>query len=68
MTPIICENNIETVLKRIQEYLKEDTIKGIEIVDQTDAKIVLLIDKNPIGKEKAIIWWEGFQSALLTGM
>jgi len=65
MTPIICENNLKSIIDRIQDYLlKKENIKGIRLVDQSDDQVVLLIDNHPIDQSKADAWWEGFKSAL----
>ena len=65
MTPIICKNEVLFIVNKIQEFLQNHgTIKGIRLVDQTEEQVVLLVDENPIGQEKADIWWEGFRSAI----
>ena len=47
MEPIICKNDLQLVIDRLQEYLAEGSIiRGIRLVDQTDDQIVLLIDEN----------------------
>lgn len=65
MTPIICKNNIRSVIDKIQEYLKKNgNIQGVRLVDQSDEQVVLLVDDSPIEQDKASAWWEGFSAAL----
>lgn len=65
MTPIICKNELRSIVNKIQDYLqKNGTIKGIRLVDHSEEQVVLLVDDHPIEQEKADIWWEGFRSAL----
>lgn len=65
MTPVICKNDLKSVIDKVQEYLNKDRmIKGIRLVEQTEDQAVLLIDDKPIEDAKALAWWEGFQSAL----
>jgi hypothetical protein len=65
MTPIICRNDLRSVIDRLQDYLiKSGTIKGVRLVDQSDEQAVLLVDNKPIDQDKAVAWWEGFRAAL----
>lgn len=65
MTPIICKNDLKSVLNKIQECLEKGrTIKGLRLVDCCEDQAVILIDDQPISQEKADVWWEGYSSAL----
>jgi len=64
MTPIICKNDLRSVIGKIEEYLQKSPIKSIRLVDFTDKDIVLLVDNQPISQEMADIWWQGYKAAL----
>lgn len=65
MHTIICQNDIGTIIEKIQEYLsKHGNIQGIHLVDHSNQQIVLLIAEKPITAGMAEIWWEGYQAAL----
>lgn len=65
MTPIICKNDLNSVIDRIQDYLqKNSTIKEIKLVDQSEDQIVLLVSDHPISQDAAAAWWNGFCAAL----
>jgi hypothetical protein len=65
MTPIICKNDLRTVIDKIQEYLeKEGTIQGIRLVDNSESQAVFLIDDQLISQRDAELFWTGYCSAL----
>lgn len=65
MEPIICANNLMTVLGRLQDYLAEGRIiRGLRLVDSNDQDVVILVDERFIDEEKASIWWSGYKAAL----
>ena len=65
MIPIICENDLQVLLDKIQEHLnKGSKIGGIKLVDHTDKQIVALLSDSPISKEVADVWWSGYVSGL----
>ena len=63
MQPIICENNVETVIDKIQKCLKQGmTIKGIYLVDSTEKEAVIVVDEQPIDERIAEVWWNGYKA------
>lgn len=65
MEPIICGNNLETIINKIQDYILENRILGgIRLVDYSNDEIVILVDEKPIDQEVANIWWSGYKAAL----
>lgn len=65
LEPIICKNNIKTVVSKIQEFLENGgIIKGIYLVDDVENQVVLLISDEEITQQTAEIFWAGYQAAL----
>jgi hypothetical protein len=65
MIPIICNNDLQDLLDKLQEYLqKNGKIGGMRLVDHTEQQIVILISEKPISAEIAEIWFEGYQNGL----
>jgi hypothetical protein len=65
MKPIICQNDVRAVLKKLQEYADNDgIIKSLYLVDYTEQQVVMLVSEQPITKETAGIWWSGYVAAL----
>lgn len=65
MYAILTTNDVQDVIKDIQEYLdKGGIIKSVKVVDQTDNQVVVILDDTPITQEKADIWWSGYRSGL----
>lgn len=65
MSPIICKNDLKTIINKLQDYLnKEKGIKGITIVEETKEQVVILVSKEPIEQKMADIWWNGYAEAL----
>lgn len=65
MNPIICSNNVETVLDSLSRYLAGDKIiKDIQLMEQNDTQVVFLVDEKKINKEAAKIWWSGYSEGL----
>jgi hypothetical protein len=65
MKPIICKNEVRSVLNILQEYADNSgIIKSLYLVDQTQEEVVILVAEQPITKEVADIWWSGYVAAL----
>ncbi len=65
MQPIICKNDLKTIVDQLQEYVQKGrTIGGIRLVDQSDDQVVLLIGECPIDQNTADVFWSGWQAAL----
>jgi len=62
--PIICQNNAETVLEQVKEYLVNKTLKDICILDKNNDQIVFLLGDTEISEDKARTWWDGYTSGL----
>jgi hypothetical protein len=65
LKPIICHNDIKTVLNNLQEYASNGgIIKSIYLVDHTEEQVVILVSDNAITESVASIWWSGYVAAL----
>lgn len=65
MKPIICQNDAEIVINKIQEFIHDGgTIRDICVVDKNESQIVILLGDKPIDQEKARIWWSGYSEGL----
>ena len=65
MKPIICQNDAEIVINKIQEFIAGGSIiKDICVVDKNESQIVILLGNKPISEEKAKIWWNGYSEGL----
>ena len=65
MKPIICKNNGKEIIREISNYLKENNIVDLMVVDESNDEIVILISSNEeIDKKTAEIWWEGYQAGM----
>ncbi len=65
MDTIICENNIGTIMGKLQEYIdKNSMLGGMLLVDETEEQVVILLDKEPIDKKIGEAYWLGYQAAL----
>lgn len=65
MEPIVCKNNAQSVVSKIQEYIAKDRIiKCIYLVDCSDDQAVILLSESEITERDAKIFWAGFQAAL----
>jgi len=65
MKPIICQNDVEIVINKIQEFVDGGgIIKDICVVDKNESQVVMLMDEKSISREKARIWWNGYSEGL----
>lgn len=65
MKPIICDNDAEIVINKIQDFIKAGgTIKDICIIEKNSSQIVMLLSDRTISQEKAKIWWNGYSEGL----
>ncbi len=65
MEAIICQNDVNSVIEKMQEYLKKEGImKGLYIVDQNEQGVVILLDDEPVDERIAKVWWSGYKAAL----
>ncbi len=69
MEAIICKNDVNIVLIRIQEFLKEGgTIGGVCVVEQNADQVVILLDEKHISEDSAKVWWSGFSQGMKTAL
>lgn len=65
MFPIICDNKPQTIVSKIQDYLKTGSvIKGMHIVDSNETQIVILVSDDIIDEKMASAWWSGYTWSL----
>lgn len=65
MDHIICKNDLETIVNKLQDYAQEGhNIQGIKLVDKTENQVVILVHDEPISQIVADIWWSGFRAAI----
>lgn len=65
MKAIICDNNINIIIQKLQDFLDSDgIIKGVYLADHNNDQIVLLIGNSPINEEAAKIWWNGYSEGM----
>lgn len=65
MKPIICDNDAEIVINKIQDFIQAGgTIKDICIIEKNSSQIVMLLSDRTISQEKAKIWWNGYSEGL----
>ncbi len=65
MTPIVCDNNLETVLRKLQEHITDvGIIAGMHLADSTEKQVIILVSDAPINAEQAQIWWSGYHAGM----
>ncbi len=65
MKPIICQNDAEIVINKIQEFVHNGgIIKDICMIDKNESQVVMLLSDKSISQEKARIWWNGYSEGL----
>jgi len=66
MSPVICSNDVETVLNKLKEFVeKHGMIKSLRVIENTDDQIVFLLDeKETITHKEANLFWSGYKAAL----
>ncbi len=65
MYPIICQNNIGAIIKRLQDFLSEGgIIKSIYFVEQDKTQVILLVAEEVIDKQMAKVWWSGYSEGM----
>ena len=61
MVPIVCDNDLKTVLRKLQEYTAGGgIIGGMYLADSTEKQVIVLVSESPINEELANIWWSGY--------
>ena len=65
MDPIICSNNVVTVLDSLRNYLGSGKkIQDIHLVESNNKQVVFLVSDKLIPEGAAAIWWNGYSEGL----
>lgn len=63
--PIICNNDVSSVVSKLQDYLEKGrTIKSVRLVDISDHQVVILVDDKSISQDRADGFWAGYRAGL----
>ncbi len=69
MEPIICKNDAQIVIERIQEFLQSGRIiKDLITVDSSKNQIIIMISDKSINSDSAKIWWNGYSAGLKSAL
>ena len=69
MVPIVCDNNLKTVLRKLQEYIAGGgIIRGMYLADSTEKQVIVLVSDSTINEEQAKIWWSGYMIGMKSAL